>query len=50
VATVDVPQEEWDPIPVPALVEPEVVVAVQEQWQENRRHARQSRRGALYVL
>src|SRR2546430_497632 len=49
-STVDVPQEEWYPIPVPALVEPEVVAAVQEQLQENRRHARQSRRGALYLL
>src|SRR5713101_2761055 len=50
VSTVDVPQEEWYPIPVPAIVEPEVVAAVQEQWRENRRHARQSRRGALSVL
>ena len=49
-STVDVPQEEWSPIPVPAMVEPEVVAAVQEPWQENRRHARQSRRGALSVL
>src|SRR5438094_9940738 len=49
-STVDVPQEEWYPIPVPAIVEPEVVAAVQEQLQENRRHARQSRRGALYLL
>jgi site-specific DNA recombinase len=50
VLTVDVPQEEWDPMPVPAMVEPEVVAAVQEQWREHRRHARQSRRGALSVL
>jgi site-specific DNA recombinase len=50
VSTVDVPQEDWLPIPVPALVEPEVVAAVQEQLQENRRHARQSQRGALYLL
>ena len=50
VSTVDVPQEEWYPIPVPAIVEPEVVAAVQEQLQENRRPARQSRRGALYLL
>ncbi len=50
VSTVDVPQEEWYPIPVPAIVEPEVVAAVQEQWREHRRHARQSRRGALSVL
>src|SRR5712691_883597 len=50
VSTVDVPQEEWYPIPVPAIVEPAVVAAVQEQLWEHRRHARQSRRGALYVL
>jgi site-specific DNA recombinase len=50
VSTVDVPQEDWFPIPVPALVEPEVCAAVQEQWRENQRHARQSPRGALYLL
>ena len=50
VSTVDVPQEEWYPIPVPAIVAPEVVAAVQEQWREHRRQARQSCRGALYVL
>jgi site-specific DNA recombinase len=50
VSTVAVPQEEWFPIPVPAMVEPEVVAAVQEPWRENRRHARQSRRGALSLL
>src|SRR5712692_11683098 len=50
VSTVDVPQEEWVAIPVPALVEPEVFAAVQEQLQENKRHARQSHRGALYLL
>ena len=36
--------------PVPALVESAVFAAVQEQLQENKRHARQSRRGALYLL
>src|SRR6266852_695533 len=46
----DVPPEDWITIPVPALVEPEVCAAVQEQLQENKRHARQSRRGALYLL
>ncbi len=46
----DVPQEEWLPIPVPALVEPDVFAAVREQRRENQRHARQSRRGALYLL
>lgn len=50
VSTVDGPQEEWFPLPVPALVEPEVCAAVQEQWRENQRHARQSPRGALSVL
>jgi site-specific DNA recombinase len=46
----DVPPEEWLTIPVPALVEPAVFAAVQEQLQENKRHARQSARGALYLL
>jgi site-specific DNA recombinase len=46
----DVPSEEWIRIAVPALVEPEVFDAVQEQLEENRRHARQSRRGARYLL
>jgi len=50
VSTVDVPPEDWFPIPVPAMVEPEVFAAVQEQLQENRRHARQSPRGARYLL
>ena len=50
VSTVDVPAEDWVAIPVPALVAPEVFAAVQAQWQENRRHARQAQRGALYVL
>jgi len=46
----DVPPEDWITIPVPALVEPEVFAAVQDQLRENKRHARQSRRGALYLL
>jgi site-specific DNA recombinase len=50
VSTRDVPPEEWITIPVPALVEPEVFAAVQEQLRDNKRHARQSRRGALYLL
>jgi site-specific DNA recombinase len=50
VSSYDVPPEEWRRIPVPALVEPELFAAVQEQWRENQRDARQSRRGALYVL
>jgi site-specific DNA recombinase len=50
VSTVDVPREDWFSIPVPAIVEPEVFAAVQDQLQDNRRHARQSQRGALYLL
>jgi site-specific DNA recombinase len=50
VSTRDVPPPQWITIPVPALVAPEVFAAVQEQWQDNQRHARQSRRGARYVL
>jgi site-specific DNA recombinase len=50
VSTSDVPPEDWIAIPVPALVEPAVFAAVHEQWQENKRHARQSRRGAVYLL
>jgi len=50
VSTSDVPPEDWITIPVPALVEPAMFAAVQEQLQENKRHARQSRRGALYLL
>jgi hypothetical protein len=45
-----VPPVDWIHIPVPAIVEPEVFAAVQEQLQENRRHARQSQRGARYLL
>jgi site-specific DNA recombinase len=50
VSTRDVPQPEWITIPVPALVAPEVFAAVQEQLRDNQRHARQSRRGARYLL
>src|SRR5262245_10765035 len=51
VSVSDVPPEDWITIPVPALVEPALFAAVQEQLQENKRHARQqSRRGALYLL
>jgi site-specific DNA recombinase len=50
ISTYDVPPAEWLRLPVPALVEPELFAAVQEQLQENQRHARQSPRGALYLL
>jgi site-specific DNA recombinase len=46
----DVPPEDWIAIAVPAIVSSEVFAAVQEQLEENRRHARQSSRGALYLL
>ncbi|MDH3601943.1 MAG: recombinase family protein [Candidatus Tectomicrobia bacterium] len=46
----DVPPEDRISIAVPAIVVPEVFAAVQEQLEENRRHARQSSRGALYLL
>ena len=51
-ATADyaVPASEWIPIPVPALIDVALFATVQEQLQENRRHARQSRRGVRYVL
>lgn len=50
VSVSDVPAEEWITIAVPALVEPAVFAAVQEQLQVNQHHARQSRRGARYLL
>jgi site-specific DNA recombinase len=46
----DVPHEDWIRIAVPALVDPDVFAAVQAQLDENRRHARQSSRGARYLL
>src|SRR5262249_61928402 len=49
ISTDDVSREEWRGIPVPAIVEPEVLAAVQDQLRENQRHARQSRRGARYL-
>jgi site-specific DNA recombinase len=42
----DVPGEDWRPIAVPAIIERQVCAAVQEHRQDNRRHARQSQRGA----
>jgi site-specific DNA recombinase len=46
----DVPREDWILIPVPAVVELAVFEAVQAQLEDNRRHARQTRRGARYLL
>jgi site-specific DNA recombinase len=45
-----VPRDEQISIPVPALVEPELFAAVQEQWQENRQRPRQRCRGGRYLL
>jgi site-specific DNA recombinase len=45
-----VPQAEWLTIPVPAIVAAATCAAVQEQLRAKQRHARQSRRGALYLL
>src|SRR6201989_1291783 len=50
VSPTEFPPEDWITLPVPALVEPAVFAAVQEPLQENKRHARQSHRGALYLL
>ena len=45
-----VPREEGVFIPVPALIDEALDDAVQEQLAENRRRARQSQRGARYLL
>jgi site-specific DNA recombinase len=49
-STRDVNPQEWIRIAVPALVEESLFAAVQEQLTENQRHARQSQRGARYLL
>jgi site-specific DNA recombinase len=41
---------DWIEIPVPALISETLFVAVQEQLDENRKYARQRRRGAAYLL
>ncbi len=46
----EVAPTDWMHLTVPAMVEPEGFAAVQEPLQENRRHARPSRRGARYLL
>jgi site-specific DNA recombinase len=50
VAAVATPPEEWITVPVPALVEADLFAAAQEQLAENRRRARESRRGPQYLL
>jgi site-specific DNA recombinase len=49
-STVDVPAEDWQMIPVPALVSAEVFATVAAQLTENRQRARQGQRGARYLL
>jgi len=44
------PAEEWITIPTPALVEPALFAAVQEQLEENRRRGRERKRGAQFLL
>ena len=49
-STQDRDPEEWISVAVPALVSAEEFAAVGEQLQENRAHARQTQRGAKYLL
>jgi site-specific DNA recombinase len=44
------PVDQWQTIPVPALVDADLFAAVQAQLQENRAQARARRRGARYLL
>lgn len=46
----DQDQQQWILIPVPALIDEALFEAVQQQLQENRQRARQSQRGAKYLL
>jgi len=46
----NVSKEEWITIPVPALVDPSLFEAVQEQLEENRRRARIQEKGSRYLL
>lgn len=43
-------RSEWIEIPVPAIVSDDLFLAVQEQLDENRKQARQRRRGAAFLL
>jgi site-specific DNA recombinase len=46
----DAPKAEWITIPVPAVVDPALFDAVQEQLEENRRRARIPEKGSRYLL
>jgi len=43
-------REEWIEIPVPVIISEELFLAVRHQLDENRKRARQRRRGAAYLL
>jgi site-specific DNA recombinase len=43
-------REDWIEIPVPAIISEELFLAVRHQLDENRKRARQRRRGAAYLL
>jgi site-specific DNA recombinase len=45
-----VPVDQWHYIPVPAIVSEALFDSVQEQLIENKKHARQRKRGAKYLL
>jgi len=49
-STYDQDPQQWILIPVPALVDEALFISVQEQLQENQKRARQSQRGAKYLL
>lgn len=44
------PADQWQTIPVPALIDVDLFAAVQDQLQENRAQARTRKRGARYLL
>jgi len=44
------PADQWQSIPVPAVIDAELFAAVQAQLQENRTQARTRKRGARYLL
>jgi site-specific DNA recombinase len=50
VSVYHVPRDQWIPIEVPAIVPEDLFDLVQDQLDYNRRHMRQSRRGARYLL
>ena len=49
-STFDVPEDAWTYIPVPPIVSEDLFASVQDRLAENRKRARQRRRGATYLL